>query len=230
MSTKAVLFGSIGSVSETSDIQRRAYNQALKENGVEWEWDRDTYSKLLEQSGGKDRLDMLGAATGRAFTAEQIDAIHARKTELACAEVRKRGQSLRPGVAALARHAKDKGLKLGFVTTTYRPNVDALLEASGGALSADDLDVIVVRDDVARGKPAPDAYLNALERLGIDASEAIAIEDTEASVRAAKRAGLRVVATPGELSAGQDVSDADLALPALGEDDSVDHRVMAMIA
>lgn len=230
MTTKAVLFGSIGSIAETSDIQRQAYNQALSEHGVDWQWDRDTYSKLLEQSGGKDRLDMLGAATGQAFSQDTIDAIHARKTELACDAVRKAGVTLRPGVAALARHAKDNGMKLGFVTTTYRPNVDAVLDASGGALSAADLDVIVVREDVERGKPAPDAYQHALAQLGIDASEAIAIEDTENSVRAAKRAGIRTVATPGALSAGQDVSDADLELAALGQQDSVDERVMAMMA
>ena len=230
MTTKAILFGSIGSVAETSDIQRQAYNQALSEHGVDWQWDRDTYSKLLEQSGGKDRLDMLSAATGEALSQDTIDAIHARKTELACEAVRQQGVPLRPGVAALARHAKANGMKLGFVTTTYRPNVDALLDASGGALSESDLDVIVVRDDVARGKPAPDAYNHALDALGVHASQAIAIEDTEASVRAAKRAGIRTVATPGELSAGQDVSDADLELSALGSQDAVDDRVMAMIA
>ena len=230
MSTKAVLFGSIGSVAETSDIQRQAYNQALSEHGIDWQWDRDTYSQLLEQSGGKDRLDMLSAATGERFSQDTIDSIHARKTELACDAVRDAGVSLRPGVAALARHAKENGMKLGFVTTTYRPNVDALLDASDGALTADDLDVIVVRDDVARGKPSPDAYNHALDALGLHASEAIAIEDTENSVRAAKRAGLRTIATPGELSAGQDVSDADLELSALGRQDRVDDRVLAMIA
>ena len=227
---KAILFGSIGAVSETSDIQRRAYNQSLSEHGIDWQWDQPTYSKLLEQSGGKDRLDMLAAATGQALDQDKIDAIHARKTEIACEEVRNTKPGLRPGVAALARHAKANGMKLGFVTTTYRPNVDALLDASDGALSRDDLDVIVVRDDVQRGKPAPDAYTHALEQLGIDASEAVAIEDTENSVRAAKRAGLRVVATPGQLSAGQDTSDADLTLDALGYGDHVDDRVMDMIA
>ena len=229
MTTKAILFGSIGAVAETSDIQRRAYNQSLRENGVEWEWDRKTYSKLLEQAGGKERLGLLASATGTDLSNEAIDAIHARKTEIATDEVRDTRPGLRPGIAALARHAKANGMKLGFVTTTYRPNVDAILEAADGELSAGDLDVIVVREDVERGKPAPDAYLTALERLGVDASDAIAIEDTQNSVMSAKRAGLRVVATPGEFTANQDVSAADLSLEAVGTDDSVDTRVLELI-
>lgn len=227
---KAVLFGSIGAVAETSDIQRRAYNSALKENGVNWEWNPETYSRLLSSAGGKERLDLLSSATGRNLSEAEIEAIHARKTEIACDEVRTSDAvSLRPGVAALARHAKQNGLKLGFVTTTYRPNVDALLDASRGELSADDLDVIVVRDDVERGKPAPDAYETALERLGLSADEAIAIEDTQNSVMAAKRAGLTVIATPGAFTSGQDTSQADLTLNALGDADGVDGRVMDLL-
>lgn len=229
MTIKALFLGSIGAVAETSDIQRRAYNQAMKEQGLDWEWDRDTYSKLLEQSGGKERLDLLSAATGEGLSEDTVQAIHARKTEIACDEVRESDVALRPGVAALARYAKDNGMKLGFVTSTYRPNVDALLDAAEGELSADDLDVVIVREDIERGKPAPDAYLEALERLGVDASEAVAVEDTANSVMSAKRAGLRVIATPGELTAGQDTSAADLSLDALGSEDALDPRVVDII-
>lgn len=230
MTTKAILFGSIGAVAETSDIQRRAYNRAMAENGVDWEWDTDTYGRLLESAGGMDRLDLLSAATGEGLSDEQIEAIHARKTELACDEVRSEGGAgLRPGVAAMVRHARDNDLKLGFVTTTYRPNVDAILQAAGEDLSEADLDVIVVREDVERGKPSPDAYRVALDRLGLSPDEAIAIEDTENSIRSAKRAGLKVVATPGALTKGQDTSDADLALDSLGDADSVDHRILDLM-
>ena len=230
MTVKALFLGSIGSVAETSDIQRRAYNQAMKEHGLDWHWDEATYARLLEQAGGKERLDLLSASTGENLSEDTIEKIHARKTEIACEEVRNSGVGLRPGVAALARHAKANGLKLGFVTSTYRPNVEALLDAAGEDLSADDLDVIVVRDDLEAGKPAPDAYLVALERLGVDASEAVAIEDTANSVMSAKRAGVRVVATPGAFTSGQDTSAADLRLEALGTDSDVDGRVLDMLA
>ena len=229
MPKTALLFGSIGSVVETSDIQRRAYNQALQEAGLDWAWDRDTYAELLTQSGGKERLAMLASATGSDLSVEQIEQIHARKTEIACEEVVRTQVSLRPGVAELIKLGKDRGMKLAFVTTTYQPNVDAIFEAAGASLSRDDFASIVARTDVAHGKPAPDAYLLALQQLEIEPANALAIEDTANSVMAAKRAGVTVVATPGELSAGQDFWQADVVVGALSTSGAVDQRVLALL-
>lgn len=230
MTKKAILFGSIGSVAETSDIQRRAYNQALKEQGVDWEWSPETYSKLLASSGGKERLSLLSTATGADLSDARIEAIHARKTEIACDEIRRRDDiGLRPGVAALAHHAKQEGMKLGFVTTTYRPNVEAILSLNKAGFSESDLDVIVVREDVSDGKPSPEAYQVALDRLGVAAEDAIAIEDTRNSLLSAMRAGLKVVVTPGAFTSNQNVSEADLKLSALGVGENLDHRVIDLI-
>jgi HAD superfamily hydrolase (TIGR01509 family) len=229
MPKTALLFGSIGSVVETSDIQRRAYNEALREAGLDWVWDRDTYAELLAQSGGKERLAMLASATGAHLSAEQIEKIHARKTEIACDELVRTHVSLRPGVADLIKLGKERGMKLAFVTTTYRPNVDAIFESAGDALSHEDFDFIVARTDVEHGKPAPDAYVLALKQLGIAPTDAVAIEDTANSVMAAKRAGITVVATPGELSAGQDFWQADVVVDALSTAGAIDTRVLALL-
>lgn len=230
MPKTAVLFGSIGSIAETSDIQRRAYNAALTEAGLDWEWDRETYAELLTQAGGRERLAQLSAATGAGLSPEQIEAIHRRKTELACAEIVKTKVALRPGVSELVRLAKERGLKLGFVTSTYRPNIDAIFAAAGGALSASDFDVIVSRDDVRHGKPSPDPYRAALDALAIAPADALAIEDTAASVMSAKRAGVTVIATPGEITAGQDFWQADAVIAKLDTPDgSLDRRVVALL-
>jgi HAD superfamily hydrolase (TIGR01509 family) len=229
MPKTALLFGSIGSVVETSDIQRRAYNEALQEAGLDWVWDRDTYAELLTQSGGKERLAMLAAATGAQLSDEQIERIHARKTEIACEELVRTRVSLRPGVADLIKLGKERGMKLAFVTTTYRPNVDAIFEAAADTLAPADFDYIVARTDVKRGKPAPDAYLLALKQLGIAPTDALAIEDTANSVMAAKRAGITVIATPGELSAGQDFWQADAVVDALSIAGAIDKRVLALL-
>jgi len=226
----ALLFGSIGSVVESSDIQRRAYNQALKEAGLDWVWDRATYAELLHQSGGKERLAMLAAATGVAMSTEEIDRIHARKTALACEEIISSGVQLRPGVADLIKLGKERGIKLAFVTTTYQENIDAIFEAAGNALSATDFDYIVARTEVQNGKPAPDAYLITLKQLGVNAAAALAIEDTAVSVMAAKRAGVNVVATPGAYTAGQDFWQADLVVENLANQrGQIDHRVLALL-
>lgn len=218
MSKNAVLFGSIGAVAETSEIQREAYNRALSEAGLDWQWDRKTYSELLEQAGGKERLSMLAAATGADLTEDQIKTIHAEKTRIAGEIMRERGIEPRPGVADLIKKAKEEGKKVAFVTTTYEPNLEALFEASNGKLSTDDFDYIGTRDDVAAGKPCPEAYERALEQLEVDASDAIAIEDTANSVMSAKRAGVYTIATPGELTSDQDFWQADVVVSGLSED------------
>lgn len=230
MPKTTLMFGSIGAVAETSDIQRRAYNTALQEAGVVWQWDRETYTELLKQAGGKERLGNLGAATGAGLSPEQIDGIHQRKTEIACAEIVATAARLRPGVASLMQLAKSRGMRLAFVTTTYKPNIDAIFIAGGDAFAAGDFDCVVSRDQVAKGKPAPDAYLLALKMLGIEAKDALAIEDTAVSVMAAKRAGLAVVATPGEFTGSQDFWQADLVVPSLTDGGGqLDARVVAML-
>lgn len=230
MPKTALMFGSIGSVVESSDIQRRAYNEALGEAGLPWVWNRDIYAELLTQSGGKERLSMLAAATGVDLSAEQIDKIHSRKTTIACAELVSKHVKPRPGVTDLIKLVKERGMKLAFVTTTYKPNVDAIFEAAADVLSAHDFDYIVARSDVKNGKPAPDAYVAALARLGVEPHDAIAIEDTAVSVMAAKRAGLSVVATPGQYAAGQDFWQADLVVENLASDSGeIDRRVIALL-
>ena len=230
MKKAAVLFGSIGSIVESSDIQRRAYNQALREAGLNWDWDRDTYAELLTQAGGRERLAMLAAATATQLTPNQIEHIHARKTELACAEVASGAVALRAGVSELIKLAKSRAMKVAFVTTTYQPNIDAIFKGLAGQLSASDFDHIVSRNDVKNGKPAPDAYLSALAALGIDAALAVAIEDTATSVMSAKRAGVDVIATPGEITSGQDFWQADLVLSQLADKHAnLDPRVVALL-
>ncbi|MDZ7589034.1 MAG: HAD-IA family hydrolase [Parasphingorhabdus sp.] len=226
----AILFGSIGTILETSDIQRRAYNRALKEAGLPWDWDHAIYAELLEQSGGKDRLAMLSAATGQPLSQTQIDTIHARKTELACAEIVASQLSPRPGVLALIQIAKQREMKLAFVTTTYQANIDAVFAALGDQLRPGDFDFIAGQDAVAHGKPAPDAYRLALTALGIAPSDAVAIEDTALSVMSAKRAGICTIATPGLISGRQDFWQADLVIPALADCDGViDARLLALL-
>ena len=229
MTKTALLFGSIGTVVETSDIQRLAYNQALKEAGVNWAWDRAVYSQLLAQSGGQARLAMLASGTGMNLSEAEIASIHSRKTQLAGEALMIARPSPRPGVMALIALAKERRMKIAFVTTTYRENIDAIFAATAD-LALGDFAYVGTRDDVEQGKPAPDAYLAALSNLRVDAAQALAIEDTAISLMSAKRAGIEVVATPGELSAGQDLWQADLILDDLADaSGGLDPRLLELL-
>ncbi len=228
MPISVLLMGSIGTIVETSDIQRRAYNLALHEAGLDWQWDAAVYRELLTQSGGLDRLSMLARATGQHLEPAALVQIHARKTELACAEIAARQPALRPGVAQALAFAAGRGWRCGFVTSTERANIDAIL-ALGGAVAADRFDVVIGRRDVAQGKPHPQAFLTALERLGAQPADAIAIEDTASSVMAAVRAGITTVAVPGAFAQEQDFWQADLVLDELADADGrLDPRLLAL--
>ncbi|MEL6322764.1 MAG: HAD-IA family hydrolase [Pseudomonadota bacterium] len=224
---KSIFFGSIGAVAETSAFQRRAYNQALKEAGLNWQWDESTYRQLLNYVGGQERLRLLADATGTELDDDRIAQIHARKTELACAAIVDARVPLRPGIAELSQRVRSGGGQVGFVTTTYKPNIDAIFDLGHDGFTRDSLDVIVGREDVERGKPAPDAYQVALARTGLDPADVIAIEDTVSSAKAAKRSGLRVILTPGTYASGIADADVDLIVPSLMSEDGVLHPTVA---
>jgi beta-phosphoglucomutase len=105
------------------------------------------------------------------------------------------GSSITEPVRAAVRHAAAR-LPVGIVSGAFRAEIVPVVEAAGiaGALTT-----IVTADDVTHGKPHPEGYLLALERLGVDPSRTVAFEDTEAGVAAAKDAGLCCVAVRGTL-------------------------------
>ena len=101
---------------------------------------------------------------------------------------------------------------LAVASSSERDWVDTHLERSGMRRH---FGVIRCADDVSRVKPDPDLYLVAIEVLGVASGEAVAFEDSPNGVRAARAAGLRVVAVPGPMTRDQDFSDAQLCLPSL---------------
>jgi HAD superfamily hydrolase (TIGR01509 family) len=82
---------------------------------------------------------------------------------------------------------------LGLASSSNRELIDAVLRVAGLAQS---FRATVSSEEVARGKPAPDVYLEAARRLGVDASRCAAIEDSHGGIRSAKAAGMRVIAIP----------------------------------
>ena len=198
MKVKALFIGSIGVVTETSEYQRRAYNQAMSENGMNWEWTPTTYKELLKSSGGKQRLQTLSIATQQPLTQEKIDQIHSRKTELAGQMIESDQLQPRPGLVKLIEQAKKAGAKVAWVTSTYEANTDALLRASNGALTKEHFDHIFHREDAENGKPSPHIYHKALEHFDLNAADCVAVEDSINSILSAKGAGIFTVATLGE--------------------------------
>lgn len=202
---RAVLFGSIGSVIETSEIQREAYNIAFERHGLDWVWDRETYRGLLTTSGGKARVAAYAERMGEPVGAAEI---HRTKTDVFLTMLEAEILPLRDGVAEVLRRARETGARTGLVTTTDR----SVAEEVAAALAAEvppAVDVLTHRGTGLPDKPNPAAYLHALDALGVSPDAALAIEDNADGVTAARAAGLTVIAFPGLNTRREDVAHAD---------------------
>jgi HAD superfamily hydrolase (TIGR01509 family) len=214
---KAVIFGAIGVIAETSDYQRQAFNAAFAEAGIDWCWDAETYRALLSINGGQARLRAYrDADTARASVSDAlIETLHEHKTAHYAQLVDTGGLAPRAGVVALLASCKAAGVRVAFCTSTSRDNVEAIASGLGNQMNFGDFASITTIDKIARVKPAPDAYLHCLGALGLTAHDVIAIEDTPVSMASAHAAGITVIATPGAMTAGQDFSGAALVVPDL---------------
>lgn len=206
MRLKALIFDVDGTLAETEEGHRAAFNAAFRAAGLGWHWSVADYARLLTTTGGKERIARYGDVV--AAGPLDIKALHADKTARYTAGVAAGGIRLRPGIAELIAMAREGGLKLAVATTTSRPNVEALAQAAFGRGAAEVFDVLACGDEVKAKKPAPDVYRLALARLGLGPEQALAFEDTPMGVASARRAGLRVVASAGIYSQGADLSAA----------------------
>jgi len=212
----ALLFGSISSVADTSEIQRASFNEAFAQHGLNWQWDRDDYRARLDQAGGRARIAAEADARGEDVDA---DAVHATKSEIFQQKLRQDAPGPRPGVLDALQAAKSRGWKTGFVTTTSRDNVLALLDALAPAVSSDDFDVIVASDQVDTAKPDAAAYTFALRALNEDSGAAVAVEDNPDGVRAASAAGVTCLAFPNDNTATSEFPGATRRVEELTVDD-----------
>jgi len=202
---KALIFGSIGTITETSERQRQAFNAAFAEHGLDWTWDEAEYRTMISGDrmtvGGGARIADYARIKGAPIDTERADAIHATKSRLFQEQMTREKLPLNGGVDALISQAQARGLKTVFASTTARASIDAMLLATEPSL-AGRFDLVMSGEDVARAKPAPDIYLAVLERLGLDAGEVVAIEDSAPSLAAALAAGTATYVVPGKLWRG----------------------------
>jgi HAD superfamily hydrolase (TIGR01509 family) len=119
-----------------------------------------------------------------------------------------------PGAPEAVRRLADAGLRLALASSSNRELIDAVLHRLELSSS---FEVTVSSEEVARGKPAPDVYLEAARRLGVDPSHCAAVEDSASGIRAAHAAGMRVVAYPNRHypPASEVVALADVELESL---------------
>lgn len=201
----AILFGSISTVADTSELQRDSFNQSFEVHGLDWRWDQDQYRSMLSQSGGQSRIAEYARSLGQSVDAK---AVHETKSEifrdlLATAEL-----SPRAGVVDTIKGAKNNSWKVGLVTTTSGDNVLSLLAALSPAIGIQDFDVIVNSSSVEQPKPDKAAYSYALKNISEEPGDCVSIEDNVEGLQAAVAAGLACVAFPNENTVDHDFAAA----------------------
>jgi HAD superfamily hydrolase (TIGR01509 family) len=219
---QALIFDVDGTLADTESVHLAAFNQAFAELGMDWVWTQAMYLKLLDVSGGKERILHYWKQVNpdiKAIAAQdlqdRIDSIHGLKTAHYENAVNSGAVSLRPGVLKLMDEALSAGLQLSIATTTSPVNIAALLSHAVGADWRMNFTAIGDASTAPLKKPHPQVYLQMLAALKLPASACLALEDSNNGLRAATAAGLATVITTNPFTLHHDFTGALKVLPDL---------------
>ena len=196
---EAILLGSIGVLTETSELQRQSYNEAFKYHGLDWYWNVANYCELLKKPGGVKRLNTFGS---HLVDSETILKIHKTRQSIFDSKI-KNGLQPRDGIVDCINFCKQNKIKLGLITTTTHDMLKSLSNSLKKYISFESFDLITTKMDVVNEKPDSEVYNLALSKLKLDANQAIAVEDTEANQSAAMQAELICYLFAGEYASTQ---------------------------
>jgi HAD superfamily hydrolase (TIGR01509 family) len=219
---EALLFDVDGTLVDTEELHRQAYNETFVQFGLGWDWNVKLYAELLTVSGGEARIaryiDLIDLPPGEKTRLRRIiPAVHRVKTRCYGELIASNSVRLRSGVARLMNEARRAGMRIGLAATSASANVHTLVATAFGCDASDIVDAIVCADEVTRRKPAPDIYERLLTLVQARPVACIAFEDSTNGILAAKAAGIFTVVTPTRWTITQDLDDADLDLPGLGD-------------
>ncbi len=179
---KALLFDLDGTLTDTDPLHFLCWQTMLKPFGykIDYEFYRSRISGRLNADIVQDLLPRLAPPAALIFEREKEACFRARALAL---------EPL-PGLVSLLAAAHKKGLSTMVVTNAPGANARFTLDILGLVTS---FDAVVLAEDAAAGKPDPASYQEALRKLSIQPSQALAFEDSVSGVLAAVKAGIRVV-------------------------------------
>lgn len=212
---KALIFDVDGTLADTEGLHLEAFNHAFRQEGLDWRWGVDEYIRLLDISGGRERLMHYWQSVNPEH--KEVDAgavkdlvtrLHETKTAYYESAVLQGAVTLRPGVLALMSEARAQGLQLAIATTTSPVNIAALLRTAIGPDWRGHFLAVGDASNAPIKKPHPQVYMKVLADLGFRAADCVAFEDSSNGLRAATAAGLKTVITPNRFTAHHDFKGA----------------------
>ncbi len=222
---QALIFDCDGVLVDTErDGHRVAFNRVFQEKGLGVTWDEATYGELLKISGGKERMRHYfkkhgwpKGVTDKADKDEFIKELHKRKTELFMQIIEEGNLPLRAGVARLVDEAIEAGVVLAICSTSNEKAVTRIADIMLGPERKKQFGGIFAGDIVSKKKPDPEIYNLAKERLGLDPSKSVVIEDSRNGLLAAKAAKMLCVVTKSYYTKNEDFKEAEMAVDELGD-------------
>ena len=181
----AVVFDLDGVLLDTEELWDEARRQLAEERGGRW---REQAQRAMMGMSSPEWSCYMHDEIGLPDPPEEIAAEVVRRLE----QLYRERLPVIPGAIEAVRRLGQRW-PLGVASSSNRPLIDLFIELTGTAAL---FQATVSSEEVARGKPAPDVYLEAARRLGVDPGRAVAIEDSENGIRSAAAAGMHVIATP----------------------------------
>lgn len=216
MSRKISLFISDldGTIVETEDYHRLAYNALFAELGLSRNWTKQDYMDRLQTMGGnkfREVFAWLGLPEEKYEETKQQ--LYEHKTrlyaQLITGDLRSGRLGLRPGICRLFREVQDAGIPIAIATACVGWAAVEVVTAGLGQEFLDSLAVLCGGESTERKKPHPDIYLLVARKAGVPAGKCVVLEDTRHGMLAAKAAGMHCVVTPSEFALDHDFSEAD---------------------
>ena len=192
---KALIFDFDGLILDTETPEFRAWQSIYREHGHEIPLEQ--WGRII---GGLGISDFDAALHLTELTRGGVDAALLRARHRSRSDALTLSQPVLPGVLDILDEARDLNLDLAIASSSSHAWVDSHLSRLG---LFDRFDSIICSDDVPAGrtKPYPDLFLKALDALRVQADEAVVFEDSPNGVKAARAAGIFVVAAPNPVTA-----------------------------
>ena len=184
-----------------------SFNEALSQNGLKHQWDEKEYIEFLKIQGGLNRLKQVFPES----SPQVLEKIHSDKTRLFQQKLVEGESFHRIGFEAFSEMLLQNNILIGLASTTFLDSIDAILK-SLNTISRENFTFIGHQGLTQRQKPDPEIYEMALREMGVKKDEVLAFEDTRLSLMSPIHAGIKTIAIPGELSSGQDFSEATLVI------------------
>lgn len=221
----ALIFNADGTISETDEIHRTAFNLSFRDHELGWQWSHAIYARMIDTLTPQDKIlnfvqKYRPEETFKLSEENLIGSLIERKNRHYINLIETGSAILRPGVSRLIQEARHSGVKLAIASLSGRRNFEMILQNHFGLGALASFEAITTVEDIkATGCAQSDMraiYARTLKLLDVKAEDSFAIEAREPGTEAARSLNLNVIATPGLYTSSGRFKSADLVLSDLG--------------